>query len=224
MSWSGLSRPSIYHLAQVLVDVWILGTSPRMTGLLCIPGEPNRLATSSRARQKGRRAAAGGDLALDVVEVAADGLGAGLDELIGAMEVEQAAVGHARLDDHVRRIAGKAGARNAVLHDVEGLHHHAGDAGAVVGAAEELALQKLFYGAAVAGQQALRLSGGVGFGREFSWQGLEVGDHRASPAKIRVDADGDHIACTERATDRDGNGVDQRAVEQPAPLDGYGAE
>ena len=31
LSWSGLSRPSIYHLAQELEESWILGTSPRMT-------------------------------------------------------------------------------------------------------------------------------------------------------------------------------------------------
>ena len=31
MSWSGLSRPSIYQQAQALVARWILGTSPRMT-------------------------------------------------------------------------------------------------------------------------------------------------------------------------------------------------
>jgi CRP-like cAMP-binding protein len=36
LSWSGLARPSIQPLAPAFVDVWILGTSPRMTaGSIC---------------------------------------------------------------------------------------------------------------------------------------------------------------------------------------------
>ena len=64
----------------------------------------------------------------------------------------------------VGRIAGQPRAGDAVLHDVEGFHHHARDAGAVVGAAEQLALQQLLHGAAVAGEQALA-RGGLGLRR-----------------------------------------------------------
>ena len=59
----------------------------------------------------------------------------------GAVEVEPADVTDARRDQDVGRIAGKARPRDAVLHDVEGVHHHGRNAGTAA-AADELALER----------------------------------------------------------------------------------
>ena len=48
-----------------------------------------------------------------------------------------------RIDRNVRRIAGQPRARDAVLHHVEGVHHHRREAGAA-GIAEELPLERAF--------------------------------------------------------------------------------
>src|SRR5664279_243963 len=61
------------------------------------------------------------------------------DQILGAVEIEPADLADARRDQQVRRIAGKAGAGDAVLHDVEGIDHDAGNARSTA-AAEELPL------------------------------------------------------------------------------------
>ena len=48
---------------------------------------------------------------------------ADLDRLVGAMEIEPADAAKPRADQHIGRIAGEPRARDAVLHDVEGLDH-----------------------------------------------------------------------------------------------------
>ena len=45
------------------------------------------------------------------------------------MEIEPADAAEPRADQHVGRIAGKARAGDAILHDVEGFHHHGRNAG-----------------------------------------------------------------------------------------------
>ena len=52
------------------------------------------------------------------------------------MEIEPADAAEPRADQHVGRIAGKPRARDAVLHDVEGLDHHGRDAGPAARAEE----------------------------------------------------------------------------------------
>ena len=61
------------------------------------------------------------------------------DQIVGAVKIEPADLADAGRDQQIRRIAGKPGAGDAVLHDVEGVDHHGGDAGPSA-AAEELAL------------------------------------------------------------------------------------
>src|SRR5262249_15488825 len=46
------------------------------------------------------------------------------DGFLGAVKVEQIDASKLWTDQHVGRIAGEAGARNAVLHDLKGLNHH----------------------------------------------------------------------------------------------------
>lgn len=51
------------------------------------------------------------------------------DRIGGAVEIEPSDLPDARRDQEVGRIAGKARARNAILHDVERIDHHRGDSG-----------------------------------------------------------------------------------------------
>src|SRR5690348_15550274 len=59
------------------------------------------------------------------------------------MEVEPADLADTWVDQEVRRVAGEARAGDAVLHDVEGIDHHRGDAGPAA-AAKKLALHGSF--------------------------------------------------------------------------------
>src|SRR5262245_45075600 len=71
------------------------------------------------------------------------------------MKIEQAELRQPWRNDDVWRIAGEPRARDAVLDDVEGFHHHARNAGPCVGASEKLALEKLAHGADAVGGWAL---------------------------------------------------------------------
>src|SRR5215470_19054660 len=77
----------------------------------------------------------------DGVEGALSGFGPEVNGLAGAVEIDQPDVAEPRADHHVGRIAREPRSRDAVLHDVEGLHHHGGEAGPAFGA-EELALER----------------------------------------------------------------------------------
>src|SRR6185369_16168062 len=55
--------------------------------------------------------------------------------------IKPADVADPRIDHDVRRIAGEPCPRDAILHDVEGIDHHARDAGAA-GPAGELAFER----------------------------------------------------------------------------------
>src|SRR5882762_2728458 len=104
------------------------------------------------------------DRLLDGIDGALGGARAMRDQIAGAVEIEPADLTDTGRDQKVGRIAGKAGAGDAVLHDVEGIDHDGGDARPPV-AAEKLA----FHGA---------------LGREefaeaaFRWRWLDLGLRR----------------------------------------------
>src|SRR3954469_3461666 len=70
-----------------------------------------------------------GDRFLDRFDGAFGGARAMSDQIVGAVEVEPADLADPRRDQEVRRIAGGPRPGDAVLHDVEGIDHHRGDAG-----------------------------------------------------------------------------------------------
>src|SRR5690606_11016524 len=94
---------------------------------------PNRAKarTALAHEARGRRTASGEDCEglLDRLKHALGRLGADLDRLGGAVEVEQADAAEHRIDDDVRWVAGEPRAGDPILHDVEGFHHDRGDAG-----------------------------------------------------------------------------------------------
>ena len=74
--------------------------------------------------------------------------------------------------------------------------------------------------------RASRPSSRAGSGSGLGWRPA-ASRGAARPCRgrtIGVDVDGDHVARAERAADRDRDRIDQRAVEQPAAVDGDGAE
>src|SRR5262245_6835085 len=106
--------------------------------------KPRRCATTSRTAEGCRRPASGvlrgagsrrvgcrpmratqRDLTLDVFELALRRQHATLDQGVRLVEIEKAELRQPWRNHHVGRIPGKPRAGDAVLHDVEGLHHHA---------------------------------------------------------------------------------------------------
>ena len=75
----------------------------------------------------------------DVFGLAAGRDFATLDEFVGVVEVEEADAMQPRRNEGVGRVAGKAGAGDAILDDIEGIDHDGGDARYVLAFAEELA-------------------------------------------------------------------------------------
>ena len=67
-----------------------------------------------------------------------------------------------------------------------------------------------------------RLAARAGLGVRHG--GLQVGHDRAAAADVGVEIDGDDVARAERAAHRYRDGIDQRAVEQPAAVDLHRAE
>ena len=124
-----------------------------------------------------------------------------------------------RADQHVGRIAGQPRARDAVLHDVEGFHHHGRNARAAA-PAEELPAQRAF--AAEQAAQPVRL--GRVLGGVVAVVGAVIGDDGAAPEQIGIEIDRDHQPGAERARRRHRHRIDQRAVDQPAPADQHRRE
>src|SRR6185312_15604064 len=69
------------------------------------------------------------DRLVDQFEFALGGFGASLDGFAGAMEIEPSHLPDPWVDGDVRRIAGQARPRDAILHDVEGIRHDCRNAG-----------------------------------------------------------------------------------------------
>src|SRR4051794_30532572 len=59
----------------------------------------------------------------DILQRFLGGIDAELDGFVGAVKIEHAVARQSRCDHRVRRVAGEAGARDAVLDDVEGIDH-----------------------------------------------------------------------------------------------------
>ena len=117
------------------------------------------------------------------------------------MEFGQADMAELRLQRQVRRVAGKPRARNAVLDDVEGLDHDAGDAEArFLGAG---------FGIEAGGRRGVRLD------HQFAGAVL---DHRGAAEQVVVQVDGDDERLLVGAADRDRHRIDQRAVDQHAAV------
>src|SRR5688572_1021921 len=66
-----------------------------------------------------------------------------LNRFLGAMEVEPANGSQSRINRNVRRVAGQPGARDAILHYIEGVHHHRRETRAA-SLSEELSLERAF--------------------------------------------------------------------------------
>jgi len=117
----------------------------------------------------------------------------------------------------VGRIARKAGARQPILHHVEGLDHHGGET-RPPGLAEEAALIGSFAGEP-SEQAALRddlLHRGLR-GHRARFGAAVILDCGAAAVEVGVDVDGDDDPRTERTRGRYRHRIDQRAIHQPAP-------
>ena len=110
-----------------------------------------RCAITSQRHKAARSIAARRRLRRSTSMRAFGGFRAERDRLLRAVELEHADLAELRVDQDVRRIAGEPRTRDAVLHHVEGFHHHGGDAGTLRGA-EEAA----FRGLPVAAEDILR--------------------------------------------------------------------
>ena len=120
------------------------------------------------------------------------------------MEVDQADAAEPRIDAHVGRIAGEPRARDAILHDVEGLHHHGGEARAGRGA-EELTLERSSRPEHRA-QTALLRARSRNTSSSLSSEPW-LGDGRAAADQVGVEVDGDDHARAERAAAETGTGL-----------------
>ena len=129
------------------------------------------------------------------------------------MEIEPADVTDARADHDVRRIAGEPRPRDAVLHDVEGVDHHARNAGAA-GAADELALERMLGAEHGAETAPLRRR----FGRRRGLGGFAGHDHAAAE-NVGAEIDRDDETRAEHARGRHRHRIDQRAVNEPAAVE-----
>ena len=162
---------------------------------------PCNSASSTRRSPVARQRS--GQHGLQAHEVGDLGLGclvADLDRLVGAVEFRQADVTELRLQRHVGRIAGKPRARDAVLDDVEGLDHDAGDA--------EARLARCADRWSIAGRGILlddQIAGAVL-------------DHRGAAIEVVVQVDGHHQRLLVGAADRDRDRIDERAIDQYAAV------
>ena len=116
--------------------------------------------------------------------------------------------------EEVGRVAGEARAGDAVLDDVEGLHHDRRNAGRSVIAADQLAAEHLAGIASPGRSVAISLIACSAIGSaEWSWTTVP------RPKTSVVEVDGDDDFGAERARRRDRHRVDQGAVDQPAAVD-----
>src|SRR6476660_6851718 len=123
------------------------------------------------------------------------------------MEVEQADAAHLWRDGDVRWVAGEPRAGDAVLGDVDRIHHHRRYAGRAIALPEDLAVKQMNGGTAIlAGEFGLFRRHGK-FGEDFL-----VMDDTAPVDRVTAQIDGDDDAGAERTANRDWHRIDQRAV------------
>jgi len=159
-------RPGVFNVGAD--GVLMLSQAVRRAGRVALPiPEPlvpwvGRITRRAGARRQNI------DRFLDRVDGALGGARAEGDQVAGAVEIEPADLADAGRDQEVRRIAGEPRAGDAVLHDVEGIDHYRGDAGASA-AAEKFALDGTLGRKQPAKAAALRRlgldDGDRGFGR-----------------------------------------------------------
>ena len=115
------------------------------------------------------------------------------------------------MHDHmVGRIAGQARAHDAVLRDVERVDHHRGDARRALG----------LWSAAPRRSHQNRPGGGWRRrGAAPRPRSSAASCTRGSARHVAADGERQHPFGAERARDVDRHGIDDRAVEQPAPAD-----
>src|SRR5262245_51860727 len=156
---------------------------------------------------------------LDFVDLLLGGLDADFDRFAGAMKLEQpdrACFGH---DDDIGWVAGEPRPCDAVLRDVDRVHHHGRNARRAIAPAKNLPVQQMHSRAAVAAGKLGLLGERNGFGQDS----VIVND--AAPAEgVAAQIDGDYYAGAKGAAHRYRDGIDKRAVDQPAAIDLDGAE
>ena len=134
------------------------------------------------------------------------------------MEIEPADVAEPRADQDVRRIAGEPRARDAVLHDVEGLDHHGRNAGPAAAA------ERIAGASACSPPNMPRRPSTCGVvvrrrRRSSSEPWLAMMVPRPNRSALRLTAM--TSARAERARRRHRHRIDQRAVDQPAAADAH---
>src|SRR5262249_37550 len=90
------------------------------------------------------------DQRLQFVDLPFGGSSALRHGLGGAVKIEQSDTSNLWRDSDVGRVSRKSGAGNAILSDVDRVHHHRGDARRAVAAAKDLPMQQMDRGTAVA--------------------------------------------------------------------------
>src|SRR5215471_10075919 len=124
------------------------------------------------------------------------------DGFRGAMEIEPADMADARSDMNIRRIAREPHPGEAVLHDVEGFHHHRGKAWAAI-AGNDLPLERAF-GAEYAAQPRETVAWMVERGDRRRVAGFRAmtGDRGAAAEPVGIHIDGNHDTGAESARGR----------------------
>src|ERR1700730_489279 len=211
-SWSALCRSATWSNT---------GSSKSNTNI-------RRCANISRPREPGKPNSPRRDCALeprhrdgvgDVGYCAARGLAADRDKFVGAMKIEQADFAEPRVDQNVGWIAGEARARNPALRNVERVHHRVCEPRRAVLAFAEEPAQIAAHSAEDARPECasrFRRAEVVFFERRLYREGIV--DGRSAKGCVADEIDGDDNLGAKRAAERDRDGIDESAIEQPAPI------
>src|SRR5262245_14822535 len=123
------------------------------------------------------------------------------------MEIEPANTAEPGADQDIRRIAGKARPCDAVLHDIEGFHHHGRQPGPAA-APEELPAQRPLAAEHPAKAVDLRE-----LRSDLVFVGTMICDDRATAEQVGIEIDRDHQSRAESAGGGNWHRIYQRAVD-----------